>query len=290
MLIGVLDTGIKYDHEDLMANLQYNYADPVNGVDDDNDGYIDNYRGWDFSNNDNDATTPTNNGHGVPVTGVVSATTNNGMGIAGVGFKCHYLPLKVYPSGVTTGRFMGYEGIVYAADHNCDIINLSWGSDVPASAFEQEVINYAAINHDAVVVAAAGNTDAQIDFFPASYDNVLSVGSTDSLGVKGYFNTYSFNIDLVAPGMDIWTTVRNVNKYGIVSGSSFACPQAAGCAALVRSKWPQLTAQQVAEQVRVTADPSILSLPANQPYRDQLGRGMLECLCCAGNSPGHFGA
>lgn len=274
IVIGILDTGIRYTHKDLRDNLKYNYADPIDGIDNDNDGYIDNFRGWDVADNDNFAV-PNSNGHGIEVTGVVSATTNNNRGVAGVGFKCKFLPVKVYASGATA--FSGYEGIVYAADHGCSIINLSWGGWASPSFYEQDVINYAAINRDIVLVAAAGNTNAKLDFYPSSYANVLAVAGLNTNNVKAPTGTYSHRIDLSAPGVSIRTTSHSHDSaYSSVGGSSFAAPMVAGTAALVKKKFPQYNAQQIAQRVRVTADPSIYSIAGNAAYSEMLGKGILD--------------
>ncbi|MBK0402346.1 S8 family peptidase [Adhaeribacter sp. BT258] len=273
IVIGILDTGIRYSHKDLQGNLKYNYADPVDGIDNDNDGYVDNFRGWDLADNDNDATANLN-GHGVGVTGVASAITQNNKGVAGVGFKSKFLPLKIYPS-TATGTFAGYEAIVFAADHGCDVINLSWGGFYPASLYEQDVVNYAAINKNRVVVAAAGNTSAKLDFYPASYKNVISVGTTDQQNVKGL--TYGHRVDVVAPGFGIITTTNSHDSaYAQGNGSSYACPMVAGTAALVKKKFPQFNAQQIAEQIRATANAGIYNLPGNASAAGQLGHGLLD--------------
>ncbi|MDJ0364694.1 S8 family peptidase [Hymenobacter sp. H14-R3] len=284
VVIGVTDTGIRYTHEDLVGQVKYNYADPVNGLDDDGDGYIDNFRGWDFSNNNNDPFYNAFVGHGSQVSGIVAGATDNGKGIAGVGFKCKFLPLQIFP-GTTTGSFAGYEAVVYAADHNCRVINMSWGGAGGYSRFEQDVCTYAAVNHDVVLVAAAGNTPGDLLFYPASYDHVLSVAATDEADAKADFSAYSRRIDLSAPGTNIIIVNGRLSSsyagppdadYWVGSGTSFASPQVAGAAALVRSRFPQLTAEQVVAQLRQAADTSIYTLPANQGYRGYLGTGRLN--------------
>ncbi len=284
IVIGVTDTGIRYSHEDLVRQVKYNYADPINGLDDDGDGYVDNFHGWDFSNNNNDPFYDSYVGHGSQVSGIVAGATDNGKGIAGVGFKCKFLPLQIFP-GTTTGSFAGYEAVVYAADHGCRVINMSWGGAGGYSRFEQDVCTYAAVNHDAVLVAAAGNTPGDLLFYPASYDHVLSVAATDAADAKAEFSTYSRRIDLAAPGVNIiivngrpTTTAAGPPDadYWFGSGTSFASPQVAGAAALVRARFPQLTAEQVVAQLRQTADTSLYAVPANQNYRGYLGTGRLN--------------
>ena len=284
MVIGITDTGIRYMHEDLRRQVKYNYADRINGIDDDGDGYVDNFMGWDTSNNNNDPLYNITVSHGSNVAGITASQTDNGLGTAGVGFKCKFLPIQVFP-GSSTGSFAGFEGIVYAADHGCKVINMSWGGVGSYSRFEQDVCTYAAVNRDAVLVAAAGNTPAELLFYPASYDHVLSVSATDAADVKASFATYSRRVDLVAPGVNIWTVYgRDIvtvagpvdSDYWYGNGTSFAAPQVAGAAALVRVRFPQFTAEQVVAQLRQTTDASMYTLPANVPYQGYLGTGRLN--------------
>ncbi|GAA3953440.1 hypothetical protein GCM10022406_38940 [Hymenobacter algoricola] len=278
IIIGITDTGTRYGHEDLINQLKKNYADPIDGVDNDNDGYTDNFRGWDVADNDNDASTnpavfqPI---HGILVSGCAVGQADNGKGIAGVGFRCKYLPLKIYPN-TATGRFAGFEAIVYAADHGCQVINLSWGDAGRYSQFEQDVITYAAVNRNAVVVAAAGNTNAELDFYPASYDHVVSVAALAPNDTKAGFATYSTHVSVSAPGESILTVWGDTNSdYVAVTGSSFAAPLVAGAAALVRSRFPLFTADQVAAQLRQSAD-NIDALPGNAGLAGKLGSGRLN--------------
>lgn len=274
VVIGILDTGVRLTHEDLKDNLKYNYADPLDGLDNDGDGYPDNYHGWDLADDDNDPTANAN-GHGTSVTGVAAATPNNGKGMVGIGFNCKFLPIKVFAS-TDQGAFRGYEGIVYAAEHGCQIINLSWGGVGFPSAFEQDIINYATINRNVVIVAAAGNTNLDLDFYPASYSNVLSVGSVTRNDIKSPNHTFSYAIKIAAQGSDVQITGNSNNShYSRGNGSSYAAPMVSGAAALVRSHFPELTAPQVVERLRVTAD-DIYGLEGNSTYTEQLGRGRLN--------------
>jgi serine protease len=278
VVIGLTDTGIRPTHTDLAHKIKFNYADPINGIDDDLDGYIDNFRGWDIANGNND---PSSNddgaNHGSLVAGIVAGQTDNTIGMAGVAFNCKFLPVQVFP-GTSTGSFAGYEAIVYAADHGCKVINMSWGGQGGYSRFEQDVCSYAAINKDAVLVAASGNTNGDLLFYPASYEHVLAVSGTDFSDGRAGFATYGYRIDLSAPADIIWTSKgRGADTdYGYESGTSLASPQVAGAAALVRSRFPQLRADQVAAQLRQSADTAIYSLPANAAYRGKLGRGRLN--------------
>jgi serine protease len=274
IVIGILDTGVRFTHQDLKHNIQYNPADPIDGLDNDQDGYTDNFRGWDLADNDNNPTADAN-GHGVMMSGISSATPHNGQGLAGVGLQARFLPLKIYPS-TAAGGFAGYEAIVYAADHGCQVINLSWGNPGFRSAYEQDIINYAVLNKNVVIVAAAGNTAGELDFFPASYDNVLSVGATDDQDRFAAFFTNSYFMDVLAPGVRVWTTGNGSDSdYTFGTGTSFAAPVVAGAAALVRQRFPHYSARQVAEQLRMTAD-EVYQVPVNAGFPERLGRGRIN--------------
>jgi len=272
IIIGVIDTGTDLVHEDITENLYTNENDQVNGIDDDNNGYVDDYIGYDFADDDNDAQADGNQ-HGTHVSGISSAATNNGIGIASVGYHAKLSPLKIFTTTLTASDG-SYEAIIYAADNGYDIINLSWGSTGSFSQFNQDIINYAVLEKDVIVIAAAGNSASEIDFFPASYENVLSVAATDFNDVKAGFSTFSNNVDISAPGVGIYSTQNN-NTYNTDNGTSHAAPQVAGVAALVKDVFPEYTAIQVMERIRATAD-NIYDLPENQPYFGKLGRGRLN--------------
>ena len=277
-VIGITDTGFLLTHEDLRHQLKRNYADPINGLDDDHDGYVDNFQGWDLADNDNDPTfnlKVAQSKHGVQVSGVATGQADNALGVAGVGFKARFLPLKIFPN-TEAGAFAGYEAVVYAADHGCTVINMSWGGTGGRSQFEQDVITYAAVNRNVVLVGAAGNESKDVEYYPASYDHVLSVTGSQANDERVSWQTYNYRVDLTAPGVDIYTTQGNSDAdYVSTNGSSFAAPIVAGAAALVRSRFPNYTADQVVAQLRQTTDDTY-ALPGNAPYRDKLGTGRLN--------------
>ena len=280
IVIGITDGGVRLTHVELAPQIKHNYADPVNGLDDDGDGYIDNFTGWDMANNDNDPGYDVSIVHGTLVAGVAAARADNGLGLAGVGNKCRFLPLNIYPN-TPTGHFAGFEAVVYAADHGCQVINMSWGGPGGYSQFEQDAMTYAAVNRDAVLVAAAGNTNADLDFYPASYRHVVSVSGVDANDTKVGSATFSRRVDLVAPGISILTTYgyhagpQVENDYTAVGGTSFAAPMVAAAAALVRRQFPTYTAAQVAARLRRTTD-NIDALPANAAWAGRLGTGRLN--------------
>lgn len=271
-VIGIVDTGFDVYHEDLSDNISINYADPINGIDDDGDGYIDNYRGWDMACNDNNPISTVEH-HGTYVAGCAVATTNNGIGIASVGYKCRFLPVKVSEDekGLLTAC---YEGIVYCADHGCKVINCSWGSPAK-SLLCDDVIKYAQ-SRGCLIVAAAGNTGTDVKYYPAACDGVICVSATNASDNKWKNSTYNHRVDISAPGEAIHTTYFN-NSYQTAYGTSLSSPIVAGASALVWTKHPDYTATQIGELLRVTAD-IIDTIPANAEYAGKLGSGRLNVL------------
>lgn len=272
VFIAVIDAGFDINHEDLADNLYTNQADPINGLDDDDDGYPDSFNGYDLADLDSDVSFGPDP-HGLEVAGISSATTDNGIGLAGLGFDCRYYPLKIFRDSDNAFR-RGYEAIVLAADLGADVINLSWGGQIPFSQAIQDIIDYAVLDQDVVVVAAAGNTGTEARFFPASFDHVLSVGATNDDDTRADFSSFGRYIDIMAPGRDIYSTVAG-GGYGNVGGTSFAAPMVAATAALLRSAEPELSAIEVMERIRTSAD-DIYSVGANSNYQYQLGKGRLN--------------
>ncbi len=269
VVIGICDNEIRWDHSDLVGNLKRNYADPINGADDDGDGYIDNYNGWDVGEGDNNTFQTSGSGHGSHVTGCADEATNNGIMGAGPGFKCKFLPVKIANS--SDALIAGYEGIQYAADHGAKIINCSWGS-AGGGGSGQDVIDYATINKDALVVAAAGNDGVETEFFPAAYTYVLTVAASTSTDKKSSFSNYGTWIDLASPGSGINATYAP-NTFASLDGTSMASPVAAGSAAIIKSMYPFLNGIQVGEQLKMTCDP----MPTEAQYNaGKLGKGRIN--------------
>jgi hypothetical protein len=297
VIIGIIDTGVQWDHPDLAANIYINPGEygpdghggrkESNGIDDDGDGYVDDWHGWDFGGADtlnpiqdnNPAPTGSNNGHGTETGGVASAATNNHTGIAGVGYKCKILPVKTTSDNDTRANGQAYivfwlQGLVYAADMGATVANCSFGGGGGASQAEQEIINYAT-QKGTLVVAAAGNDGVIDPSYPAAYDNVISAASTNSADrLSTSFSNYGPTVDVCAPGEAIMTTVYP-NGYGSATGTSFSAPNTSGIAALVKSLHPTYTALQVGEQVRISCDDIY---PLNPGYEDYLGRGRVNAV------------
>jgi serine protease len=295
VVIGIIDTGVEWTHGDLQSNIWTNAGEwgddglggrkESNGIDDDGNGKIDDYHGWDFggalysspTEDNNPAPTSSSSTHGTHVAGIASAVTNNGLGISGMGYRCKILPVKASSDNDTRSSgspyiVFGMEGIVYAALMGADIISLSWGGS-GASQFEQEVMDFA-LAHGSLVVAAAGNSGDNSLQYPASYAGVTSVSGTLSTDVKAWYSSYNEYVDVSAPGDNILSTLYG-NTYGNMSGTSMSTPLVAGLAGLVKSHFPAYSPLQVGEQVRVTCD-NINSV--NPSYADLLGKGRVNAL------------
>ena len=277
--IGIIDTGLDIDHEDLVNNLWINTDDPVDGVDNDNNGFVDDHYGYDFADVDTDPSIQNGN-HGMIVGGIAGASANNGKGIAGVGYNTKVAALKGFRSSNGTGKGL-YDAIVYAADNGFEVVNLSWGRMGQPLASEQDIINYAAIEKDMILVAAAGNeggkTTEENKWYPASYDNVLSVGATDQNDNKSSGSSFNYAVDLVAPGVSMYSTVNNDGYANGGPGTSFASPQVAAAAALVKDQFPDLSSVQIMERIRATTD-DIYDIGSNASYDGKLGKGRLNVL------------
>ena len=279
VVVGIVDTGFDIDHPDLVDAIAYNHDDPINGMDDDLDGYVDNYYGWNVANRNNNIDISFF-GHGTNVAGIASAATDNVTGISGVGFNTKMLLVK--GEDEKSGRLQNvYEGMVYAADQGAFIINNSWGSFF-YSEFGQEIVNYCALNKGALVIAAIGNNGADTLFYPAAYENVLSVGSLlpgDTLKESSNFGYY---VDLYAPGEDMWTC-NAIGGYQYNGGTSMAAPVVAGVAALVKSRFPNYTAKQISILLKNTAD-DLENINA-ATYQDKLGSGKVNAFRALSEDP-----
>jgi len=270
VVIGITDTGIDLYHPDIQPNISYNYLDPIDNIDNDNDGFTDNFHGWDLGENDPYPQCNAN-WHGLHVSGISSATTDNALGVAGVGFRCRFMPLKI--SDATGALTMAYDGVVYAADHGCQVINCSWGG-FGGGQFGQDIVDYAVFDRNSLVVASAGNNGDDQLFFPASYRNVISVAASDQNDNKKANSSYGNKIDLAAPGEDIFSTWVNAG-YTASGGTSSAGPVVAGAAGIVKAFFPALSALQIGEQLKATSD-VIDTIQQNLPYLGKLGRGRVN--------------
>ena len=271
LILGLSDTGTDIDHPDLTGKIAYNYDDTIDGIDNDNDGYVDNFYGWDLGENNNN---PGVNklSHGAHISGLLAAEADNEEGIAGLAYNIPFLPIKIDDEyGQLT---MAYESIVYAADQGCSVVNCSWGGIKGAGQYGQDIINYATYNKDVLIVAAAGNSDSDEKYYPAGYDNVISVAGTNRKDYKWSGSTYNYSVDLAAPASLVYSTWNNGN-YVNLSGTSAAAPMVTATAGLVRSQFPNLNALQTGEQIRLNTRNLYHKVSMSQ-YKDKLGTGLLD--------------
>lgn len=286
VVIGITETAIYNQHPDFVGNIKYNYDDPIGNGDEDSDSYIDNFAGWDMVDNDND---PFRNGeiHGDAVTGIAAATADNNIGYAGIGFKCKFIPVKVADNSSTITH--GYQGITYCVEQGASVVNCSWGNKT-FSQVAQDVITFAAVNNDVVIVASAGNENSEDMYYPASYEHVLSVtGVTETDVFEQGTNTFSRNdsVDVSAPGINIYTTAYlggTVYYSPPQGGTSMAAPIVSGIAALVRAQFPCYTAAEVIEKIKASADP-VDGLAGNAPYAGLIGTGRVNAQAAVTGTP-----
>ncbi len=280
VVIGITDTGVDLLHEDLSGNVKRNFNDPIDGMDNDSDGYTDNFEGWDIFDNDNDLYF-LGDFHGNSVSIVSSATPDNSVGTAGNGFRCKFLPVKVSNNSTNPNIITadGHLGIEYAVAHGAQVVNCSWGTTTWSQA-GQDVVDYATNNFDAVVVASAGNIEGFAAYYPASFANVISVTGIDGddlfdNGVDDPF-THHDSIDIAALGHNVLTSSTNggpgLNEIYLGSGgTSLAAPQVSGVVGLIRSKYPCLSAIQVMDLLLQSAE-VIDTIPANASYAGKMGK------------------
>jgi subtilisin family serine protease len=269
VIVAVVDTGVRQTHEDLRGNLWTNPGETgidaaghdkaTNGIDDDGDGYIDDVHGINAitqTGNPND-----DHGHGTHVAGIIGATANNNVGIAGVAWRVQLMALKYLDSTGEGSISDAIECLDYARTHGAKVVNASWGSyQFTSQALRDAIANL----RDAgiIFVAACGNSASNNDatpLYPASYefDNIISVAaSTRTDNAAAYSNWGRTTVDLAAPGSPIFSTWNGSDSdYRYNDGTSMAAPHVAGAAALIWSLNPSLTYRQVIADILNNTDP-----------------------------------
>ena len=271
VLVGVVDSGILRDHPDLTANIYINPNEiPDNGIDDDNNGYIDDWCGWDFSDapemfdigigdfigQDNDVTDE--NFHGTHVSGIIGAVGNNGIGIAGIAWNVKILPIR---AGFRTTQSEGYlqdddaaAAIIYAADMGCQVVNLSWG-DPNYSPIIGDACQYA-YERGVTLIASAGNNPVPNLSYPAKLSTTISVGAVNRNRNLAGFSSYGPDLDIVAPGEAVLSTYKTTpnEMYFEMNGTSMSAPFVTGAVALLHSLQPGLTPDEVRTRLLSSTD------------------------------------
>jgi thermitase len=205
--IAIVDTGVDLSHPDLFVRI---------------------LPGYDFVNNDNEP--QDDNGHGTHVAAIAAASTNNGEGVAGVNWGANILPIKVLNSSATGNYANVAAGIVWATDHGAQVINLSLGGSSPSFVLN-DAVNYA-YQRGVVLVASTGNDGSPAVLYPAAYEPVIAVGATDSGNNWAGFSNYGSDVDVVAPGVNIYSAFSG-GGYEYRSGTSMSAPHVSGLAALL---------------------------------------------------------
>jgi subtilisin family serine protease len=260
VVVGVIDSGIDYTHPDLADNIWKNPGETgldaqgrdksTNGIDDDGNGLVDDFRGYDFYNNDNDPLDGYS--HGTHVAGTLGALGDNGEGVAGVNWNITLVPIKVFSDAGATSTDVLVKGIEYATSLGVFATNNSWGGGEYSEAILGAIQR--AEKKRILFVAAAGNDSEDNDtglHFPSNYpvDNIISVAAIDRFDALSVFSNWgSKTVDVAAPGEDIYSTLPKA-RYGLKSGTSMAAPHVTGALALLKARFPELSAAEIKQKL-----------------------------------------
>ncbi|MBM3833308.1 MAG: PKD domain-containing protein [Verrucomicrobia bacterium] len=259
IIVAIVDTGIRYTHEDLAANMWVNPGEiPNNRLDDDRNGYVDDVHGINAVTNTGDP--KDDGGHGTHVAGIIGAVGNNGKGVVGVAWKVQLMSCKFMDSFGMGAISDAIQCIDYARAKGAKVINSSWGSSDSSLSLRSAISR--ARSAGIVFVAAAGNESANDDVvsnYPSGFDldNIVSVGaSTRSDRLADFSNFGAATVDLVAPGSTIYSTWSSTDSsYSYDSGTSMAAPYVSGAFALLRAQFPNDTAKQLIDRLYAATDP-----------------------------------
>lgn len=260
-IVAVIDSGLDVDHPEFAGRLWTNPAEAADGTQDaDRNGLVGDVHGWNFVTNTADISD--DNGHGTHVAGILAATGNNGVGVAGVDWNARLMILKTIDGEGGGSIDAAIRAIYYAVDHGARVINASWSGNFFSRPLA-DAVRYAA-SRNVVVVTAAGNADIgtmaanndQTPSYPANFQrpNILSVAAIDSRGKLASFSNYGAKtVTLAAPGAGILSTVPG--GYDVYSGTSMATPYVSGVASLLIGLHPEMTAKQVVNRISHTVKP-----------------------------------
>ena len=257
--IAVIDSGIDFSHSEL-KNVYWNNTDEIgnNSIDDDGNGYVDDVVGWDFVNNDSIPGPETGdpiNRHGTFITGLIAAPLN-GKGPVGVAQNVSIMDIRVLSADnyLYTPYMIFGQAIRYAVDNGADVISISIHNMSPDDIYHDDIIY--AVNHGVVVVSITGNTDdggLEYRSYPGGYGEVISVGASTANNLKASYSNYGQWTELVAPVGNRLDSTTLDNTYGWGWGTSYACPQVAAVAALMKSLNDSLTVSEIREILQKSA-------------------------------------
>ena len=260
VVVAVIDTGVDYRHRDLAANAWRNEAEfnGVPGLDDDENGYVDDVWGYNFIYNNAEPTD--DQGHGTHCAGIIAAAGDNELDVAGVCWQARIMPIKILGSDGDGNSADGAVAVYYAVANGADVISCSWGGPEPSELLA-EAFAYAH-SQGVLIVAAAGNEDSDDLFYPASYPDLIAVAATGPQDQRWPYSNHGDWVDIAAPGQAI-ISLRSAPASGAVqntytvelSGTSMAAPHVAGTAALLLSANPLLTTDEVRAMLLSTGDP-----------------------------------
>ncbi|MGE4198591.1 MAG: S8 family peptidase, partial [Phycisphaerales bacterium] len=251
--IADIDSGVNWSHPDLAANIWSNPGEVADGIDNDGNGLIDDVRGWDFVNNDNNPTD--DNGHGTHTSGTFGAVGNNGVGVTGVMWVCRIVPLKFLNASGSGAISGALSALQYCTNKGIKVSNNSWGGGGFSQSFLDAINASQSVGH--IFVAAAGNSASNNDAvasYPASYSsgNIIAVVATNNNdGFASFSNYGATSCDIGAPGVTVYSTY--LSSYAYLDGTSMATPHVAGVVGLVYVRNPTWSWSQVRSQVLSTA-------------------------------------
>ncbi len=240
--VAIMDTGVMLNHPDLAANIWVNTGEiPGNGIDDDGNGYVDDVNGYDFAYNDPNP--DDQYGHGTACAGLAAAVGDNAIGLSGVAPRAKIAAIKAARDDGYFYDSANVPAFLYCADMHIDVISMSFFSDQVTPA-ERDAVDYAWA-HNVTLVAASGNSNSAFPYYPAAYDNVISVAATDGSNNKSWFSDFGTWVSVAAPGEGLTTTTNDGGYTGGFAGTSGACPHVAGLAALLKGANPSATNAQI---------------------------------------------